>query len=160
MSKAPTRQFTHSHVVSDDGAVAFKCSSDKVQWPWLALHPFDPIVVQTINYWALVETGAARGTFDPTKWSALTQTEWVCGKAGAGHATHGVAEAIGEEGAPRFGLRFFDGNDSLVYSMSGTGVVFQNRDFEAWREQAKKKMATPPAVRDFQYASTSGTRQP
>lgn len=155
MSKAPTRQFTHSHVVSNDGSVAFKCSSDEDQWPWLALHPFDPIVVQTINYWASVETGAARGTFDPTKWSALTQTEWVCGKPGAGRATHGIAEAIGEKDAPRFGLSFFDENDSLVYRMSGTGVVFQTRDFEAWRKKAKDRITAAPAVRDFQYASAS-----
>ncbi len=152
MSKVPASQFTHSHIVSDDGAVIFKCSSEQDQWPWLVLHPFDPIVVQTINYWASVETGAARGTFDPTKWSALTQTEWTCGKPGVGHATHGVADAIGDESALGFGLTFFDEDDSLVYSMRGTGVVFQTRDFEAWRKKAKNKMIAPPAVRDFQYA--------
>ena len=152
MSEPPASQFTYSHVVSDDGTVAFQCSSDKDKWPWLALHPVDPIVVQTINYWASVETGAARGTFDPTKWSALTQMEWICGKAGVGHATHGVADAIGEEATPRFGLSFFDQDDSLVYRMHGTGVVFRNRDFEAWRNKAKTKIAPPPAVHDFEYA--------
>ncbi len=155
MPNAFASRFTHSHVVSDDGTVTFKCSSDEDQWPWLALHPFDPIVAQTINYWASVETGAARGTFDPTKWSALTEAKWVCGEAGVGHATHGVAEATGEDGGPGFGLRFFDENDSLVYHMSGTGVVFQNRDFESWRKKAKEKMEAQPAVADFQYASAT-----
>lgn len=153
MSKAPASQFTHSHIVSNDGSVTFHCSYDEDKWPWLALHPFDPIVVQTVNYWASVETGTARGTFDPTKWSALTQTEWVCGEPGVGHATHGFAEPIGEAGGPGFGLTFFDQENSLVYRMSGTGVIFHNRDFEAWREQAKEKMAAQPAQPDFPYAS-------
>ncbi|WP_422344676.1 hypothetical protein [Parasphingorhabdus sp.] len=155
MPKAPASQFTHSHHVLDDGTVTFKCSSDKDQWPWLALHPFDPIVVQTVNYWASVETSAARGTFDPTKWSALTQTEWTCGKPGVGHATHGIANPMNEEGTARFGLSFFDDDEALVYGMDGTGVVFQNRDFEAWRHKAKAKMATIPAVTNFQYAAAN-----
>lgn len=152
MTKATASSFTNSHIVLNDGVVTFKCSSDQDQWPWLALHPFDPIVVQTINYWVSVETGAARGTFDSTKWSALTQTEWTCGDPGTGHATHGVADAIGHEGSPRYRLTFFDCDGSLVYRMSGTGVVFQTRDFESWRDKAKQKITVPTATCDFQYA--------
>lgn len=153
MTQASYLQFTSAHIVSDDGRVTFKCSSDQVAWPWLALHPFDPIVVQTINFWASVETGAARGTFDTSKWSALTQMEWTCGDDGAGHAIRGIAEVIGEEDAPRYGLSFFDANDRLVYKMSGKGVVFQTRDFESWRKKAKKKIAPAP-IHDFVYADT------
>ncbi len=152
MSQASANSFTHSHIVLRDGTVAFKCSADKELWPWLALPPFDPIVVQTVNFWTSVETGAARGTFDKTKWSALTQTEWTCGEPGAGHATHGVANVMGEEGAPRFGLTFFDSDGALVYSMSGVGVVFLTRDFEAWREKAKREMAELPDTSNFQFA--------
>lgn len=152
MKQVAVGQFTHGHNVSDDGTVRFQCSSDIDQWPWLALHPFDPIVVQTINFWASVETGAARGTFDPTKWSALTQTKWTCGNQGVGHAASGIADAIGEQGGPGYRIRFFDADDSLVYSMSGTGVVFQNRDFESWREKTKKKVVDPIGSDDFQYA--------
>ncbi|MEP2101953.1 MAG: hypothetical protein ABJP02_10635 [Parasphingorhabdus sp.] len=152
MKKVAANPFTHSHSVLDDGIVAFKCSSDREQWPWLALHPFDPIVVQTINYWASVETSSARGTWDPTKWSALTQTHWACGEPGAGHATHGVADAASDEGNPRYRLTFFDRDGSLVYRMSGAGVVFQTRDFESWRDKAKQKIAVPPAIDGFEYA--------
>lgn len=130
----------------------FQCSSDADEWPWLALDPFDPIVVQTINYWASVEASTARGTWDPTKWSALTQTEWVCGKSGVGHATHGVADKIGQESNPGFRMSFYDGDDALVYRMSGAGVVFQTRDFESWRDKAKQKMVAPPTIDEFQYA--------
>ncbi len=153
MTKTAASPFTHSHVVLDDGTVAFKCSSDKNQWPWLALNPFDVIVVQTINYWAAVETGAARGTFDTGKWSALTRTEWTCGKQGAGHATHGLGHAFGVDGDPRYDLVFFDKNGSLVYNIRGKGVVFQNRDFESWREKAKVRATPPFALDEYQYAS-------
>ncbi|NNC73436.1 MAG: hypothetical protein HKN78_11260 [Sphingomonadaceae bacterium] len=153
MPKASSDQFTHSHIVSDDGTVRFGCSSDAGRWPWLALDPFDPIVVQTINYWASVETGAARGSFDPAKWSALTQTEWTCGETGVGHATHGIAEASREDGTPGNALSFFDAHDALVYRMSGTGVVFENRDFEGWREKAKRELPPPPDAGEFHYAA-------
>lgn len=152
MPNAPADPFTHSHIISDDGTVTFRCSADVDQWPWLALEPFDPIVVQTINYWASVETGAARGTFDPTKWSALTQTEWTCGETGAGHATHGIAEGSKDDGSPGNALSFFDAHDALVYKMSGTGVVFENRDFEGWREKAKRELPAPPDAGESQYA--------
>lgn len=152
MPKAASNPFTHSHLVLNDGAVAFLCSADKDQWPWLALHPFDPIVVQTINYWAASGVSAARGTADPTKWTALTQTEWTCGAKGAGHATHGIAEASRDDGEHGYRLIFFDEKGALVYRMSGTGVVFQNRDFEAWRNKAKQELAAVPDIRDFRYA--------
>ncbi len=152
MRQAPEKQYTHSHVVSDDGTVTFKCSDDQDQWPWLALTPFDPIVVQTINFWASVETAAARGTWDPKKWSALTQTEWSCGEPGVEHAVRGIGEALGSKGSPRFQLRFFDANEALVYTISGTGVVFENRDFESWRKKAKNNVVPAQAPINFEYA--------
>ncbi|GAA0478399.1 hypothetical protein GCM10009096_20380 [Parasphingorhabdus litoris] len=152
MKEPAANKFTHSHVVLEDGTVAFKCSADQDIWPWLALHPFDPIVVQTVNYWASVETSTARGTWDPTKWSALTQSDWTCGKSGANHPTHGVADLIKEGENLRFQLTFFDKYGSLVYRMSGIGVVFQNRDFESWRDKAKQQITAPVMAEDFQYA--------
>ena len=153
MRQAADKQYTHSHVVTEDGTVTFQCSSDHDQWPWLALPPFDPIVVQTINFWASVETATARGTWDPDKWSALTEMEWTCGEAGAGHAVHGIGETLGKKGSPRFQLRFFDADEALVYVMSGKGVVFETRDFEAWRAKAKEEAATVSAPSDFHYAA-------
>ena len=139
-------------MVLPDGTVAFKCSSDIHRWPWLALHPFDPIVVQTIHYWVSVETGVARGSLDPTKWSALTQMEWLCCRPDAGHASHGIAEEGSSENGPHVVLSFFDDEGSPVYRMKGIGVVFQNRDFEGWRQKAKQKIAALPAATGFEYA--------
>lgn len=146
------KQFTHSRRLFADGAVTFQCSADREAWPWLALDPFDPIVVQTINFWAASGASAMRRTHDPKKWTALTHTEWTCGDPGAGHATHGVAEPDGAEGSPGFRLTLFDANGALVYRMNGTGVVFQNRDFEAWRRDTKREIVQTIAPEDFDYA--------
>ncbi|MEO1167787.1 MAG: hypothetical protein AAFW97_03650 [Pseudomonadota bacterium] len=152
MPIADTEQFTHSHRALKDGAVTFRCSADNGKWPWLLLDPFDPIVVQTINFWAASGASAARGTLDPTKWTALTQTEWTCGVQGAGHATHGIAEPDGPAGGLGYRLTFFDADGALVYRMSGTGVVFQNRNFEAWRSEKKHEVAATAGPGDFAYA--------
>lgn len=130
--------FTHAHKINEDGSVSFDCSQDASKWPWLALATHHPVLIQSINFWASVESGAARGTFDTSKWSALTQTEWQH-HAGTGPITKGVADPVGEDGSPRYGLSFFDAADRLVTRMTGTGVVFRTRDFEAWRAKAKER---------------------
>jgi len=147
--------YTYDHEVSDDGTVTFQCSTDVEKWPWLALHPFDPIVVQSINFWASVETAMARGTWDPEKWSALTHITWQCGEQGVGHAVHGVGKQTGEKGSPGFQIVFYDAGDALVYQMDGIGVIFQNRDFEAWRAKAKQKAAEPVDVADFEFTDAA-----
>lgn len=152
--------FTHSHLVRDDDCLAFQCSQDVGTWPWLALPPFDPIVVQAINYWASVECGTARGSFDPNKWSALTHMDWECGTESSGHAVRGAYEASGDDDNAHFHMRFFDADDALVYRMSGKGVVFHNRDFEGWRAKAKAEMAERSAVGDFAYAPHEVTGMP
>ena len=150
--------FTHTHQLMDDGAIAFKCARDVKQWPWLELPSSHPIVVQTINYWASVETGKTRGTFDPTKWSALTYTKWQAGSASAGPVTHGLADlppGPPEKDRPGFRLTFFDAAGNLVCRMIGSGVIFQTRDFEAWRSEAKDEAKSAPSTEAFTYASAA-----
>lgn len=152
MPIADVEQFTHSHQALPDGSVIFRCSQDQDRWPWLALDPSDPIVVQTINFWAASGASAARGTLDPTKWTALTATHWICGEPGVGHATHGVAEGDGQDGKPGYRLTFFDADGALVYRMTGEGVVFQNRDFESWRREKKEAVTKSAPPTQFDYA--------
>lgn len=149
--------FTHSHTLSTDGAVAFACSTDACKWPWRNLPPWHPIVVQTINYWASVETGKTRGTFDPTKWSALTYSKWESWP-GTGPVAHGLADTppgIVDEDKPGFRLTFFDSAGALVCRLIGTGVIFQSRDFEAWRSDAKEQVDIGHSFKDFAYAPAS-----
>ena len=136
----------------DDGSLEFECSTDQSVWPWLALPPHDPIVVQTINYWAPVETGETRGTFDRNKWTALTQTSWTSGETRClVHAVRGIAKPVDETQSLAYDIAFYDQEDRLVYEMHGTGVVFQNRDFEGWRAKAKQAIATLPLPPAFEY---------
>ena len=150
--------FTHSHQLMDDGAVAFECDRDEKKWPWLALPGNHPIVVQTMNFWASVETGRTRGTFDSTKWSALTYSKWQASHANAGPATHGLADLPPEppeKDRPGFRLTFFDDAGKLVCRLIGSGVIFQTRDFEVWRNAAKENAKTELAIQDFSYAPAS-----
>lgn len=147
--------FTHSHQVTEDDAVSFKCSGDAEKWPWLTLPPTHPIVIQTMNFWASVETGKTRGTFDPTKWSALTYTRWQSFSGSTKPVTHGIADTPPGErdkGKPSFRLTFFDDDGTLVSRMIGAGVVFHTRDFEAWRDAAKKDIAPTPETENFSFA--------
>jgi len=155
MPNSSDKSFTKSHIVLDDGAVAFKCSDDKEKWPWLALRPSNPLLIQAINYFVSVETSRARGVYDSTKWSALTQTTWQCAATGpdARHATHGLATPAEDDGSPSFGLALFDDHGDLVCRMTGVGVVFQTRDFEAWRKKARDKILALPEPKGFCYAS-------
>lgn len=153
MQGVSPHSYTYDHAVADDGTVTFRCSTDKEKWPWLALHPFDPIVVQSINFWASVETATARGTWDPEKWSALTHMTWQCGGQGVGHPVRGVGKQTGGPGSPGFEIHFFDAQDALVFELGGTGVIFQTRDFEAWRAKAKKKALEPVNPGDFAFAT-------
>jgi hypothetical protein len=145
--------FTYSHEVRADGAVLFACSTDSQRWPWLALDPFDPIVLQALNYFGAYEIAVARGEYKRGQWTALTRTWWTCGEPGVGHAVRGVAHAPdpADEGAYR--LSFFDGAGALVCEQGGTGVVFKNRDFEAWRSQQKQALAAHGQPDGFSFAA-------
>jgi len=152
MANAPTQHFTHDHQILSDGTIAFLCDSDREKWPWLALPPTDPIVVQTINFYGASEASLVRGTADPNKWTALTHTEWTCGAFGCGHATHGLAETYSDGAAERYRLTFFDAHGALVYRMSGAGVVFRTRNFESWRGETKQEIAPRRPSEEFDYA--------
>ena len=150
--------FTHSHTLMEDGCVSFKCDRDVGKWPWLALPSIHPIAVQTVNFWASVETGVTRGSFDPEKWSALTYSKWQVGDLNAGPVTHGIADlpsGTNDASKPSFRLTLFDEAGALVYRMIGAGVVFQTRNFEGWRKQAKEIVKATQSIADFEYAPAS-----
>ena len=50
-----TRSYSSDHVVAGDGTVSFACSTDVDEWPWLALGPRHPVVVQAQNLlWPII----------------------------------------------------------------------------------------------------------
>jgi hypothetical protein len=153
MAQVTMAPWAQAEEVLADGAVSFTCSRDSDQWPWLTLDPHDPAVIQTINFWASYQAGQARGNWEPGQWTALTFMEWETGKPGCGHATHGVEDIFEREGKQTYRLTFFDDAGALVARMSGTGVVFRNRDFEGWRAKEKERLAGERRTSPFGFAS-------
>jgi hypothetical protein len=143
--------YTFNHKRLEDGSVAFDCSLDADVWPWLKLSPIHPILVQTINFWASVDSGEFLGTFDPEVWTALTQVEWACGLPTVGLPVRGVYSTSQDAERARYHLVFFDAEDQHVARLSGQGVTFRTRNFEGWREAAKEKIVKPEPP-PFDYA--------
>lgn len=151
MQGSTTSAYTSDHVVHVDGRVSFSCSQDAERWPWSALPTHHPGTIQSLSYWASVESAMALGTWDPEKWSALTWTRWECGDPGAGRIAHGSYRRITIEGKESFTIDLFDAHDRLVCRLDGRGVVFRTRDFEQWRQTDKE--AVPQALSDsFEFA--------
>ena len=153
MNSALDISFTSDHALSADGSVTFQCSTDQEQWPWITLHPHNPIATQNLQYWASVETGSFRGTFDRLKWSALVWTKWTNGAANVGPWARGVAEYLGDEAKPEPQLTLLDAKGAEICRMQSKGVIFQNRDFEAWREHAKQASSPVEDIGTFDFAS-------
>ncbi len=148
-----TRSYTADHKVLSDGSVAFECSHDEAEWPWLALPAQHPLVIQTQNFWTSVGATAALGTRDDSKWSALTWTDWALGELDAGQAARGVFALSGEDGELAFTTQLFDAQDRLIARIGGKGVVFRTRNFEKWREGSKTlAKQDAPAPTQFDYA--------
>ncbi|MDN3644612.1 hypothetical protein QWY75_00165 [Pontixanthobacter aestiaquae] len=151
-NSAPDIEFTHHRVIRSDGPVTFQCSKDRNIWPWLALHPHHPIALQNLQYWASVEAGRERGTFDGTRWTALTWTKWSCGAGDVGPPVRGVSENVDADGKLQSKLTFFDARDAMVSTMYSIGVEFRTRDFEAWRAKAKQDSEPEVDPASFSYA--------
>ncbi len=147
------RFYTSDHDVRADGSVAFACSQDVNEWPWLALPPQHPLVIQTQNFWTSVGAGQAAGTRDDSKWSALTWTDWVLGDQDAGIAARGVFTRSTQDEKLEFATELFDASDRLITRIRGRGVVFRTRDFESWREKSKKEASKASTdIGAFQFA--------
>lgn len=149
----PERSYTSDETVQKDGSVRFVCSPDAQEWPWLALPPLHPIVIQTQNFWTSVGASLALGTMDKDKWTALTWTDWECGDADVGHAVHGTFERTLVEDKLAFLTRLYDAQDREIVSIRGRGVVFRTRNFEEWRAKSKGEAAQRGDTEDFDYAS-------
>ncbi len=147
------RSYTTNHKVLSDGSVAFECSQDTAEWPWLALPAQHPLVIQTQNFWTSVGATAALGTRDDSKWSALTWTDWALDDLNAGQAARGVFALSGDDGELAFRTELFDAQDRPIARMGGKGVVFRTRNFEKWREGSKASAKQDaPASMQFGYA--------
>ena len=147
-----TNPYSHTHEVRDDGSVLFQCSQDTKANTWLALPPHHAVVVQTQSFWTAVGAGTALRGWEETKWTALTWIEWELRSASGGHATHGVYRQSEEEGKLGYTIELFNAEGASVVVFHGRGVVFRNRNFEAWREGSKIEARNAAPRQDFAFA--------
>jgi len=152
MQKKKMPDFTTDHVFHDDGRFEFRCVHDVAARPWLSLHPHNPMFLQALNFWVPFEAGLARGHYGPEKWTALTETRWECGKRDVGKPVRGIASPVNEDDGLSYGITLYDDGGAEVYRLSGKGVIFQNRDFGAWRAGSKAKIAALPKPNEFEFA--------
>ncbi|MCI5048558.1 MAG: hypothetical protein MRY59_13740 [Aquisalinus sp.] len=155
MNSDPTIHFVHDCLVTDDGAVMFKCDTDSTKWPWLSLHPAHSIAVQSVNYFASVGASFVAGRLDPQKWSALTSLQWqtFVHADEALPATHGVMDPQPDPDKADYAISLFNAQGTPVYRFTGVGVVFQNRDFKSWRAKARAEIMALPEPDTFRYAA-------
>ncbi len=152
MARQFTKSYSHSHIIVDDGSVAFECSADTAEWPWLTLGAHHPIVVQAQNFWASVGAIMALGGMEDGQWSALTWTDWECGDPGVGMAERGRYERETSGDDETYAIELFDADERLIVRMRGRGVVFRNRNFEEWRDRAKSKAREHGESAAIEYA--------
>jgi hypothetical protein len=113
---------------------------DRERWPWLALPPHHPVLVEKYQYFSAVTASLATGPAVPPTFAALTRFRWSCTPAAwqGRYATRGLCEIrLGErELGYSLAVRDDDGRD--LYRMSGEGFAFRDRDFPAWREKSRR----------------------
>lgn len=147
-----SRSYTNGHEVADDGSVAFSCSTDIEEWPWLTLGPHHPVVVQAQNFWTSVAGAMALGELRDGQWSALTWTEWHCRDDSADMAVRGVYRRENADGKERYAVTLFDAANREIVQMRGRGVIFRNRNFEEWRSEAKSEAKARAPTDAFRFA--------
>ncbi|MEM7689517.1 MAG: hypothetical protein AAF291_10890 [Pseudomonadota bacterium] len=145
--------YTSGHTVGADGGLCFQCSGDSEAFPWLALAPQHPVVIQTQQFWTSFGALMFEGGLEEGQWSALTWMDYALGDQQAGHAVRGIYRRIEDERGPAFALTLFDAQEREIVAMRGRGVVFRNRNFEKWREGSKSEAKEAKPSFDFEYAS-------
>lgn len=152
MPQGQGEPYSFDYHESADGTVHFRCSTDQERWPWLALCPHHPLVIQTQNFWASYGAIVFAKGIEEGQWSALTWTDWQIGDQECGHAVRGVYRSLGEGGKASYTLTLLDDADREIVTMSGRGVVFRNRNFEEWRQGAKDAARKTKPAHAFAYA--------
>jgi len=152
MPQGEGEPYTTGHAVTDDGSVTFACSTNVEAFPWLALPPRHPVVLQTQNFWTSFGAIKAAGELEDGQWSALVWTDWECGGPDADHAVRGTYSRTQLNNRDGFRISLFDQANREIVTMRGYGVVFRNRNFEEWRSQSKQIAEAETSTSPFNYA--------
>jgi hypothetical protein len=127
--------------------VEFGYDLDRQRWPWLALSPLHPVVIDKIQYFSAVTASLTTERMVPGTRTALTKLSWSCRARAGGtlHATRGVFESWASERRGGYTLAIFDDAGHENARIRGEGRAFADRDFAGWRAQAKRRVAATAA---------------
>lgn len=141
MTNALTYKHNLAHVLkATDSVVDLGFDWRPDLWPWLALPPAHPVVVEKYQYFATMTASWAMGTFSPETYTALTMFEWHCGEAALGrnYPSRARCENWTETGAMGFKLSVSDDQGRNMFHSRGQGFAFRDRDFQQWREKSRR----------------------
>lgn len=129
-------------------------------WPWLALPPQHPVLIEKYQYFGSITAAWAFRLFEPGTPVALTQFSWHCPKLypRSRYGTRAVATNLSAESPGLVELDLYTDTAEHLTHMSFTGASFADRDFYTWRQQSKERIlaAKPDIEIDFAPASSVG----
>lgn len=131
------RNFCRVESVEND-RVALVYDLDRAHWPWLALSPAHPVLVEKVQYFSAVTASWASGAMQPGVRSALTRIEWRCAPEVRSYPERGLSEPWRGERSMGYRLRVWDGAAREIYEIRGEGFAFEDRDFDAFREKSRR----------------------
>lgn len=137
MALAYTENF--ARVTRVDGRrVELEFDLDRARWPWLALPPLHPVLLEKYQYFGILTGFLALSGTDPAKQTALTGISWRClepetvALASAGVLTHRR-----DDGHESLELELLVESGETLVTIDAVGVVFATRDFGAWRAKTR-----------------------
>ncbi len=125
--------------VQDQTQCQLEYDPDPARWPWLHLPCWHPVVAEKYAYFSGVYAGIAVGMLSENTCTALTGMDWTYSGTAAGdtYPTLAQCESRLQDQAAAYAVTAKAASGAEIYQISGKGVIFRNRDFDAWRSQRK-----------------------
>lgn len=143
--------------------IEFDLKADR--WPWLALPPWHPVLMNKYQYFAAMSASWAAGILRPGVHTALTKLSWTCDPSLKTLPPWGRCGHWRRESNMGFQLSLGTPDAPDQATMEGTGHTFEDRDFGAWRNKSKQSaraLAAPrypfPAALDEVGLAPQGVR--
>jgi len=123
----------------DAGRIELSFDLSPERWPWLALPPTHPVLIEKVQYFAAVTASWVSDSMQPGTRSALTRITWDCSPGAGAYPRRAVSKPWQGERSMGYELRVYDAEDRELYVIRGEGSSFEDRDFEAWREKTRRE---------------------
>lgn len=156
MTNASTYRENFAQVLACTGKrVELSYNLDSQVWPWLALPPHHPVLVEKYQYFGTVTASWAMQLFTPETYTALTRFYWQCTPAAFSgkYATHGVCNTQNGEAGLGFSLDVGTADGCVMFRSGGEGFAFEDRDYRDFRARARSAVAAANHAISVQVAA-------